>query len=609
MDHPSRTQPSCVALYARVSTDDQQDAQTIDSQVAELERFAQSVGWRVFGVYKDDGWSGSMLARPALDQLRDDAARGLFQAVLVNDVDRLARDLTHLGVLKRDLERNGVQVTFRKIPGENSPTQNLLVNVLGSFAEFERQLIADRTRRGRRHKVESRKQYLGCIPPYGFRYSPSDRASGREGHLEIDPEEATVVRQMYAWVDAEGLSGRKIVERLNASELRPRKGAQSWGRSTVFRILRSEVYAGTWHYNKFEACLPHRPTRTAKYQKTLKTSRRLRARTEWIPLQLPDRLTIVAPDLWERVQRQLDRNRAFSPRNSKHLYLLSGLVRCGACRATYVGSPCHGRYFYCCYRRCKRLPSVSEGRLDGTVWEAVKRAILRPEIITQGIESLELETAKAATAKERDAYELAQALEKVRHEEHRVLEAYRLGILSAAQLGAELDGLKPRLAALEDRRAAVQPVAWPIGKQQARRSIAAYCRLAARRLNHLTDAERQQFLRLLLREVVFEGTIVRIRGVIPVPPDEPNSALGNRALSRMIGPDRRRTSTATAAPGRCQIAPTMVCQHGRNTSEADRGFFGGEGPSEPPPSISFEFTTPLAPRPTRSFPNRAKRAA
>src|SRR2546426_5634343 len=66
----------------------------------------------------------------------------------------------------------GVRVVFRKLPSEASPTHNLVVNILGSFAEFEWELIADRTRRGRRHKVEVRKQYLGSNTAYGYRYIP-----------------------------------------------------------------------------------------------------------------------------------------------------------------------------------------------------------------------------------------------------------------------------------------------------------------------------------------------------------------------------------------------------------------------------------------------------
>src|SRR5712691_2353350 len=174
-----------LAIYARVSTEEQREGQTIDSQIAELETFSREKGWLIAGIYKDAGWSGGVMERPELDRLRDDAQKGVFEAVLINDVDRLARDVAHLGVIKRDLEKKGVRVIFRKLPSETSPTYNLMVNILGSFAEFERELIADRTRRGRRHKVEVRKQYLGSITAYGYRYILKDRAAGKEGILEV----------------------------------------------------------------------------------------------------------------------------------------------------------------------------------------------------------------------------------------------------------------------------------------------------------------------------------------------------------------------------------------------------------------------------------------
>src|SRR6266481_2944172 len=213
-----------LAIYARVSTDEQREGQNIDSQIAELERFSREKGWPITGTYKDDGWSGALMERPELDRLRDDAQKGVFDAVLINDVDRLARDVAHLGVIKRDLERHGIKVIFRKLPSDTSPTANLMVNILGSFAEFEREMITDRTRRGRRHKVEVRQQYLGSIAPYGYRYVTKDLAARKEGYLEIIPDQAAVVRQMYHWVDQEGLSARRVLKRLNELHIRPRKG-------------------------------------------------------------------------------------------------------------------------------------------------------------------------------------------------------------------------------------------------------------------------------------------------------------------------------------------------------------------------------------------------
>src|ERR1017187_2829444 len=113
MQDQQKPQILAVAIYARVSSEEQRDGQTIDAQVLELERFANEKGWRVAGIYKDEGWSGTMLVRPDLDRLRDDAMKKAFDAVVINDVDRLAGDVAHPGVIQRAFERRGIQVIFR----------------------------------------------------------------------------------------------------------------------------------------------------------------------------------------------------------------------------------------------------------------------------------------------------------------------------------------------------------------------------------------------------------------------------------------------------------------------------------------------------------------
>lgn len=503
------------AIYARVSSEEQREGQTIDSQIAELERFSREKGWTLVGIYKDEGWSGALLSRPALDSLRDEASRKQFDLVLLNDVDRLARDVAHLGIVKRDLERNGVRVVFRKLPSDESPTYNLMVNVLGSFAEFEREMIADRTRRGRRHKVEVRQQFLGSLASYGYRYAPKDRTSGKDGYLAIVPEEAALVRQMYEWVDREALSAHQVLTRLRTIKARPRKGG-IWAKSTVLRILRNETYAGVWHYNKHYGSEPLKPSARSRYRRSLKNSCRLRARAEWLPVTLPGELRIVPRNLWERVQQQLTKNAVFSPRNAKHFYLLKGLVRCGGCSAAYVGDPCHGKYYYRCLNRCKRMPTVKEEHLDQTVWSAVAEAVLNPATILDQVEKLNKHKVENVRTSSRESQTVQRTLDQLRKEEARLLEAYRTGIISPAQLGQELEQLKQRQGALELRAANLRKDTKAPSDNTIRRSLEEYCQSAAERLQTFDEAERQRFLRLLVDTVIFEGKQIRIRAIIPL---------------------------------------------------------------------------------------------
>src|SRR5262249_8240110 len=158
-----------------------------------------------------------------------------------------------------------------------------------------------RTRRGRRHKVEARGQFLGCLAPYGYRYVTKDQAASRDGHLEVLPEQAAVVRQMFEWVDKEGLSARRVMRRLNERGVRPLKGGHAWAKSSVTRILRCETYTGVWHYNKFESYAPTAEQKR-EYRRLAKYKLRQRPREEWIKVELPEPLRIVNREQWERVQ-------------------------------------------------------------------------------------------------------------------------------------------------------------------------------------------------------------------------------------------------------------------------------------------------------------------
>jgi site-specific DNA recombinase len=573
-------------LYVRVSTEEQRQGLTIDSQIEELERFANSQHWEVAEIYKEDGWTGSILARPELDRLRDAAAKGLFQRVLINDIDRLARDVTHLGIIKRDLERHNVQVIFRKLPGEQSPAYNLMVNILGSFAEFEKEQIADRTRRGRRYKVETLKMYLGSIPSYGLRYRRKDRAAGKEGVLEVDSEEAAVVRQMYAWVDEEGLSARKVLDRLNEMRLHPRKGSTKWAKSSVLRILRSEVYAGVWHYYKFEACKPKHSNKALKYRKTLKSSRRLRARTEWLPVVLNETLQIISRDQWQRVQLQLDRNIAFSPRNEKHSYFLKGLIHCAGCRARYVGEPCHGRFYYRCISRCKTVPAIQEGRLNDAVWAAIERAVLNPQLIADQLTQLNQKRANDASKMGAAVIDTDQALLQIQNEEARLIEAYRLEILSPGQLSRELENINLRKVSLAKRKAEFSNLAHNLSLPTIRKSIIDYCQIAAQRLKSFGPEERQRFLRLLVRDIVFDGGTARIKGVIPV---------SSEARAGTMRPEQMGSASEHLGG----IATTTLEHCGRNSTSISPDFFAAKREADTDDYFTFELVQHV-PRPIHS---------
>jgi hypothetical protein len=282
------------------------------------------------------------------------------------------------------------------------------------------------------------------------------------------------------------------------------------------RILRNETYAGVWHYNKHYGSESQRHGARSKYRRSPKNSSRLRQRAEWLPVMLPEELRIVPRDLWQRVQMQLSKNRVFSPRNARHSYLLKGLVRCGKCGAAYVGDPSHGKYYYRCINRCKQLPTVKESSLDEAVWGAITEAVMNPSIIIDQVSRLRERESEDERIGRCETETVDREAKRVSQEEARLLEAYRTGFISPAQLGQQLEQLKQRQSALEVRSAGLRKRAGAPDGMNLRRTLEEYCRAVAKRMQTFDTAERQRFLRLLIDNVIFEGERVRIRAVIPL---------------------------------------------------------------------------------------------
>jgi site-specific DNA recombinase len=187
------------AIYARVSTERQGRDQTIDSQLDALRRWAAAHGHELKDdhVYIDEGYSGARLDRPALDRLRDAAREGEFDVIGVYSPDRLARRYAYQILLLEELRKAACDVEFIERPISDDPHDQLLLQIQGAIAEYERAVLAERLRRGKLQKARAG-QWGAGEGPYGYRYVP--KRDGVPGHLEIDEDEAAVVRMLYRWL-------------------------------------------------------------------------------------------------------------------------------------------------------------------------------------------------------------------------------------------------------------------------------------------------------------------------------------------------------------------------------------------------------------------------
>ena len=234
------------AFYARVSSEAQARDKTIASQVAALrERIAaDGVTMLPDAAYIDEGHSGSSLVRPALERLRDAVAAGDIDRVYVLAPDRLARRHAHQALLMEEFRRAGVEVAFLNRPIGASPEDDLLLQIQGVIAEYERAQILERGRRGRRHAARSGSVSALAGAPYGYRYITRERGGG-VARFEIVPEEARFVRLIFAWVGLDRLSLREVCRRLQQAECRTRSGTTRWWASTLHGMIENPAYTGT----------------------------------------------------------------------------------------------------------------------------------------------------------------------------------------------------------------------------------------------------------------------------------------------------------------------------------------------------------------------------
>lgn len=237
-----------IALYVRVSTSRQQQTQTIEQQLSRLRaKVSTQPDWHLAEehIYRDDGYSGASLNRPGLDHLRDHAAMGAFALVLITAPDRLARKYVHQVLLIDEMQSRGCEVEFLERPMSDDPHDQLLLQIRGAVAEYERSLISERMRRGRQAKLRSGNLLPWTNAPYGYILDGERPRDASRVH--VDPIKAEIVRQIFAWyTDPETPATLYwVAKTLSDRQIPTPRAGQRWNVATVRGILRSPAYTGT----------------------------------------------------------------------------------------------------------------------------------------------------------------------------------------------------------------------------------------------------------------------------------------------------------------------------------------------------------------------------
>ena len=448
------------ALYARVSSDRQKENHTIASQVAALMQFAETNGYLVPSEwqFQDDGYSGATLVRPGLEALRDLAAAGEIQTVLIYSPDRLSRKYAYQVLLAEELARCGVELIFLRAPSGATAEDQLLVQFQGMIAEYERAQIAERSRRGKRHRAQQGSINVLSGAPYGYRYVKKSDTSA--AYYEVVESEAEVVRLIFDAYTRQGLSLGAISGLLNQREVPTRTRESRWERTTLWRMLHNPAYAGHAFYGKTELRPRQRITRRLRQRGLCSrdSSFRERPRPEWIEIPVP---ALVSEATFALAQEQFEKNKRFSPRRTIEPSLLQGLLVCQRCGyGLYRASTRTSQrtiYYYRCLGRdgyrhlkgavCDNKP-IPQEQLDAVVWQEIMRLLEDPSLLQAELDR-RLHAAQTTDPLKRREEALRRDQARLTKSMERLLTGYQENLITLEELRCRMPDLRKQQRANE----------------------------------------------------------------------------------------------------------------------------------------------------------------
>jgi len=471
-----------VAIYVRVSTTRQAQQQTIEQQRERLVAHVEAQGWSLRGehIFRDDGYSGSVLARPGLDRLRDAARTRELDRVVVTAPDRLARNY-----------------------------------------------IAERMRRGRLSKLRAGLLLPWTRPPYGYRLDP-ERPRDPSG-VTLAPDEAAVVAELFALYLEPGASLAHLAQTLQWRAIPTPSGNHRWSGPTIRGILGNPTYTGQVYAQRTRYREPQIRRSATHALGRPHGSATPQPPDTWIAVGAVP--TIISRERFDQVQAKLAQNQAFARRNNTaHQYLLRALTSCGRCLLACTARTLNGRnHYYLCNgkhrngsARCDPpCPSryIPATQLDDLVWDDLCDLLRDPAHLTAALARAQ---GGAWLPQELQARRenLRQGRASVRQQLDRLTDAYLRGVIP-------LDEYERRRRALEQQEQGLANQEGRLDGEAERHrelagvadSLAGFCRRVTQGLATAAFAQRRQLVELLIDRVIVTDDAVEIRYVLPTTPE------------------------------------------------------------------------------------------
>jgi site-specific DNA recombinase len=460
------------AYYARVSSERQEKNNTILSQISELEKRIREDKYEIIDEFKfiDNGYTGSNLVRPALEKLRDKVSEGQIDKIYIHSPDRLSRKYAYQMILLEEFKKYGAEIIFLNYQSSDTPESNLLLHVQAVIAEYEREKIMERNRRGKIHAAKMEKISVLSKAPYGYRYIDKHRGNG-QAFYEVHAQQAEVIQKIFYWVGYERVSLLEVCRRLGKMEILSPSGRPSWNRNVVWAMLKNPAYKGKAAFGKTRNVpkLPRlRPYKGSIEQPKQNYHSKKIEKESWIYISVP---MIIDEVLFDSVQEQLEENRKIAARIGKKgaTYLLQGLVVCKRCGYAYCGKTVKSHYiskhnikkvyiskFYACTDSCHRgrnktcnSKQIGGDTLEIAVWEEVKNLLENPDRILNEYQRRISELGKSPLDKNRDYLE--KEGNKLKRGISRLIDSYSQEYIDNDEFEPRIKEMKKRLKIIEDK--------------------------------------------------------------------------------------------------------------------------------------------------------------
>lgn len=518
------TQTMVTALYGRVSSSKQREEKTIDSQIASLSKYAEEQGYQITPdhIFRDDGYSGSVLVRPGLERLRDLVSEKKLDVILIYSPDRLSRKYAYQVLLLEEFNRHGVEVIFINSPQASTPEDTLMLQFQGMIAEYERAQITERSRRGKKHKAKCGLVNVLSNAPLGYRYIK--KGENASASFEVVEKEAETVREIYRLYTEEFLSLREIACYLEDQGVVTRTGKKHWRNQTVSNIIKNPVYKGSAYYGKTERTVSRRTNRNTRQKGgfSKRHSSHLCRREDWIEISVP---AIVSEETFALASEYLKKNKRLSARNTKTHTLLQGFLVCRGCGYSLckVGAG-KNQYYRCIGSDARRFPDgrvcdnrpIRQDYLDELVWEHIIGLLENPDLIGDELERRYQEALNSRPTQTRRET-LNNEVVRVTGAMQKLLDAYQEGLIELDELRKRMPGLKGRAKKLGSELQSLEDSALEreyyldisIKIEDFLKSL----RKAAESLNVL---ERRKILKLMVKDVLVGTETITIKHSIPV---------------------------------------------------------------------------------------------